>query len=62
VSLSEAIDVMTNFANLDAKTTDGHRIPMNRREAMALQRLLADARITLANISQGVIRREGGNR
>jgi hypothetical protein len=60
VTLSEAVEVLTNWANTTGRA--GETFTLTRREATALQRLLADARITLENISRGVIRREGRSR
>lgn len=59
MSLSEAIEVLTNFSNNDARSQEGHHPGMTRGEAQALARLLADARITIENLSRGAIRKEG---
>lgn len=59
MSLSEAVEVLTDFMRKDAKSEEGHHPGMTRREIEGLARLLSDARITLDQISHGVIRREG---
>jgi hypothetical protein len=58
MSLSEAVEVLSEFSRKEDKTGEGCHPPMTRREAMALQRLLQDAKITLEQISRGVIRRD----
>jgi hypothetical protein len=57
VSLSEAIDTAIALLRRDASATI-----LSRREALAIERLLTDARMTLEQISRGVIRREGRSR
>jgi hypothetical protein len=59
MSLSEAIEVLTVFARRDAHATETNPPGMSRREAAALKRVLDDARISLEQLSRGVIRREG---
>jgi hypothetical protein len=67
MSLSEAIEVTTQLLQRDASATiahdgDGRQLVLTRREAEALSRLVADATITLNQISAGVLRREGRSR
>lgn len=54
MSLSEAVDVLTTWANTTGRT--GETFTLTRREALAVQRLLNDARITMEQISRGVTR------
>jgi hypothetical protein len=56
MSLSEAVDVLSRWANTTSHT--GEAFVLTRREAEAVNRLLSDARITLEQISRGVVRRE----
>lgn len=66
MSLSEAIEVATQLLQRDAHAAildgDARAITLSRRETEALSRLVADATITLNQISAGVLRREGRSR
>lgn len=59
MSLSEAVSIAIQFHNRDAAAEEGKHPSMTRREADALLRLITDAQLTLNQISQGVLRREG---
>jgi len=60
MSLSEAIEVTK--AMLSTIGLAGEKVTITRREVRAIERLLADATITLNQISAGVLRREGRSR
>jgi len=58
--LSEAIAEATQLLQEEATAPSGKvRTALTRRQIAAIERLLADATITLNQISAGVIRREG---
>lgn len=62
MGLSEAVQVVTETLRMDADPSNTRHAILTRREVAALQRLIADATITLNQISAGVIRREGRSR
>jgi hypothetical protein len=53
MSLSEAVQVMTEFQRADNRAPEGQHPTMTRRESEALSRLLTDATITLETLSRG---------
>jgi hypothetical protein len=60
MSLSEAIFHATKLLERDTgESLKGNAGILTRTEANAIARLIADATITLNQISQGVLRREG---
>ena len=59
MGLSEAVTIITEMLRADADPGHPRHRALTSREVLALHRLLADATITLNQISAGVIRREG---
>ncbi|MGH9677065.1 MAG: hypothetical protein ACRD36_08180 [Candidatus Acidiferrum sp.] len=60
--LSTAIEIATRILQTNEEGTSPRHQTLTIMEAAAIRRLIEEADITLQQISQGVIRREGATR